>query len=95
MEAGTPVVEQARWDVNYRVVVDGVEHEVSVRRSDGGWEVQVGDGPAEQIHGERVGNAEWVIGVPGRRRSIGCFVDGDRSYVQVGGYAIDGEVFDP
>ena len=81
--------------MNYRVVVDGVEHDVSVRRTASGWDVQVGDGPVESISGERVGNAEWVLDLGGRRRSIGGFVDGDRATVQVGGFAIDAEVVDP
>ncbi len=80
----------------YEVEVEGKSRMVSVRRSpDGGWCIQVDDGPEEHVQGSKVDNAEWMFDFDGRRRSIGCYVDGDHGHVQVGGYALRSTILDP
>ena len=80
----------------YEVEAEGQTHMINVRRSpDGGWLLQVGDGPEEHILGERVDVAEWVFDFGGRRRSIGCHVDGNYAQVQISGYAMQVGLSDP
>ena len=80
----------------YEVDVEGRSHQVSVKRADGGgWLVQVDDGPEEHIAGTQVDRAEWVVELDRRRRSVGCFVDGDHASVQVAGHAVRATVVDP
>ena len=79
----------------YDVEIEGREAHVSVRKADDGWYVQIDDGPEQLVRGARVDNAEWLFEVGGRRRSIGCYVDGDHASLQIAGHALRATVTDP
>lgn len=80
----------------YEVEVEGRRVSVSVRSSpEGGWLVQVGDGPEEHVRGQRADRAEWLLELDGRRRSVGCHVHGDHAQAQVDGHALRLVVTDP
>ena len=80
----------------YEVEAEGRTHTVNVRtHPQGGWLIQVDDGPEEHIQGGKVDAAEWMFDFGGRRRSIGCHVGGDHGQVQVAGYAVAVGITDP
>lgn len=81
--------------MNYEVEVEGRTAEVSVRKGDGGWLVRVDDGPEVLVSGGQVDAAEWLFDLDGRRRSIGCHVNGDHATVQVAGHALRATITDP
>lgn len=83
--------------MNYEIELEGRTAQVQVKRAPGGdgWLLQVDEGPVEHIRGGQIDAAEWLFDIGGRRRSIGCHVDGDVGYIQVSGHSLRGSVVDP